>query len=64
MPLEHDEVSSIERLKCRSLAGDKKRRIVEKNLEPGDLIAGITRRFNLNIKHLSARCGQQGVLIK
>lgn len=61
MPIENDDVSSVERLKRRSWTGDEKRRIVEESLEPGGSIAKVARRYNLNANQLCAWRRQQGV---
>ena len=61
MPIENDDVSSIERLKRRSWTGDEKRRIVEESLEPGVSIAKVARRYNLNANQLCTWRRQQGV---
>jgi transposase len=61
MPIETDEVSSVERLKRRSWTGDEKRRIVEESLEPGVSIAKVARRYNLNANQLCTWRRQQGV---
>ena len=61
MPIENDDVSSVERLKRRSWTGDEKRRIVEESLEPGVSIAKVARRYNLNANQLCTWCRQQGV---
>jgi len=61
MPIETDDVSSVERLKRRSWTGDEKRRIVEESLEPGVSIAKVARRYNLNANQLCTWRRQQGV---
>ena len=61
MPIENDDVSSIERHKRRSWTGDEKRRIVEESLEPGVSIAKVARRYNLNANQLCTWRRQQGV---
>ena len=61
MPIENDDVSSVERLKRRSWTGDEKRRIVEESLEPGVSIAKVARRYNLNANQLCTWRRQQGV---
>ncbi len=61
MPIETDDVSSVERLKRRSWTGDEKRRIVKESLEPGVSIAKVARRYNLNANQLCTWRRQQGV---
>ena len=61
MPIENDDVSSVERHKRRSWTGDEKRRIVEESLEPGVSIAKVARRYNLNANQLCTWRRQQGV---
>ena len=61
MPIETDDVSSVERHKRRSWTGDEKRRIVEESLEPGVSIAKVARRYNLNANQLCTWRRQQGV---
>ena len=61
MPIENDDVSSIERHKRRSWTGDEKRRIVEESLEPGVSIAKVARRYNLNANQLCTWRREQGV---
>ena len=54
MPIENDDVSSIERHKRRSWT-------VEESLEPGVSIAKVARRYNLNANQLCTWRRQQGV---
>ncbi len=61
MPIETDDVSSVERHKRRSWTGDEKRRIVEESLEPGVSIAKVARRYNLNANQLCTWRRQRGV---
>ena len=61
MPIENDDVSSIERHKRRSWTGNEKRLIVEESLEPGVSIAKVARRYNLNANQLCTWRRQQGV---
>ena len=61
MPIETDDVSSVERHKRRSWTRDEKRRIVEESLEPGASIAKVARRYNLNANQLCTWRRQQGV---
>lgn len=61
MPIENDDVSSVERHKRRSWTEDEKRRIVEESLEPGVSIAKVARRYNLNANQLCTWRRQQGV---
>ena len=61
MPIETDDISSVEQHKRRSWTGDEKRRIVEESLEPGVSIAKVARRYNLNANQLCTWRRQQGV---
>ena len=61
MPIENDDVSSVERHKRRSWTRDEKRRIVEESLEPGVSIAKVARRYNLNANQVCTWRRQQGV---